>query len=88
MNFRASRDILYRNLPGRLRELDSANTPEEVTKILAKSRSKDPTFLAIKAEPDRIVRWIRVGMSESGAEIGTDRKLSDRLASMAEESKS
>ena len=77
MHYRAYRDFLSRNFPERLRELDSAHTPEEVATILAKSRSKDPTFLAIKAEPDRVLEWIRdetvqsIAVSDIRTLIGT-----------------
>jgi hypothetical protein len=65
MHYRAYRDFLSRNFPERLRELDSAQTPEEVTKILAKSRSKDPHYLALRAEPERVLDWLRDGRINS-----------------------
>jgi hypothetical protein len=62
MHYRAYRDFLFRNFPEQLRELESAHTPHQVAKILAKSRSKDPNYLALRAEPDKVLGWLQEGM--------------------------
>ena len=64
IHYRAYRDFLDRNFPERLRELESAHTPDEVAKILAKSRSKDPTYLALRAEPAKVLGWLQEGSVE------------------------
>ena len=61
MHPRAYRDFLHRNFPERLRELESARTPDQVAKILAKSRSKDPTYLTLRAEPAKVLEWLQKG---------------------------
>jgi hypothetical protein len=57
----AYRDFLQRNFPERLRELESARTPDDVKRVLARSRSKDPTYLAIRREPERVLDWLAAG---------------------------
>src|SRR5580704_2376462 len=42
MHYRAYRDFLQRNFPERLRELESAHTPDDVTKILRKVTEQRP----------------------------------------------
>lgn len=64
IHFRAYRDFLDRNFPERLCELESAQTPDDVAKILRKSRSKDPTYLALRAEPAKVLGWLREGSIE------------------------
>jgi hypothetical protein len=64
MHSRAYRDFLHRNFPERLRELESAHTPDEVAKILRKSRSKDPTYLALREEPAKVLGWLQEGSVE------------------------
>jgi hypothetical protein len=64
MHHRAYRDFLHRNFPERLRELESAHTPDEVAKILAKSRSKDPIYLALRETPDKVLGWLKEGAVE------------------------
>jgi hypothetical protein len=64
MHRRAYRDFLHRNFPERLSELKSAHTPDDVAKILRKSRSKDPTYLALRAEPAKVLGWLQEGSVE------------------------
>ena len=64
IHYRAYRDFLHRNFPERLRELESAHTPDEVAKILRKSRSKDPTYLALREEPAKVLGWLQEGSVE------------------------
>ena len=64
MHYRAYRAFLHRNFPERLRELESAHTPNDFAKILAKSRSKDPTYLALRGKPARVLGWLQAGSVE------------------------
>jgi hypothetical protein len=60
---RVYRNFLHRNYPERLHELESAQTTEEVSKTLAKSRSKDPDYLKLRANPESVLRWLRDGIA-------------------------
>jgi hypothetical protein len=61
LHHRVYRNFLYRNFPERLHELESAQTTEQVSKILAKSRSKDPDYLKLKTSPEWVLRWLQGG---------------------------
>jgi hypothetical protein len=60
---RVYRNFLHRNYPERLHELESAQTTEEVSKTLAKSRSKDPDYLKLRANPELVLRWLQDGIA-------------------------
>lgn len=54
-------DYMRRNFPDRLRELSEVRTPELVRLVLARSRTKDPVYLHLKANPDKAVQWLEAG---------------------------
>jgi hypothetical protein len=59
---RAIRDFLHRNFPQRLIELEAAKDLPTVRTILAKSRSKDQTYLRLRAAPEWVLEWIKDGI--------------------------
>lgn len=54
-------DYMRRNFPDRLRELSTASSTDEVKAILAKSRTQDPVYQHLKANPDKVLDWLAAG---------------------------
>lgn len=54
-------DYMRRNFPERLRELGEVRTPEQVTMVLAQSRTSDPVYLHLKENPAQALEWLEAG---------------------------
>jgi hypothetical protein len=57
----AYRDYVRRKFPDRFRELEKAKTESDVRIALARSRSSDPVFQRLKANPDKVKEWLEAG---------------------------
>jgi hypothetical protein len=62
-------DHMRRNFPDRWRELRDAKTPEQVTAVLKKSRTQDPTYLHLKEHPAEALEWLKLGNPSNIKEI-------------------
>jgi len=54
-------DHLLRKFPDILRGLKGATTLERVKAVLAKSRTKDATYLYLRKHPEEVYDWLNVG---------------------------
>jgi hypothetical protein len=57
----AIRDHMQRKFPDRLRELRPGMSKEEVLVVLARTRSKDPTYELLKEHPEEVLEWLKAG---------------------------